>query len=72
MSFTADWLGQREHYDAHSRNRDLVHRLDMATCRDNALSVLDLGAGTGSMMRYLAPHLRPVVSGCGNEAASSN
>lgn len=59
MSFTADWLMMREHYDAQSRNRDVVERLDLSTTFRPTLSILDLGAGTGSMMRYLAPHLRP-------------
>ena len=59
MSFSADWLALREHYDAQSRNRDLIERLDLATTFRPYLSVLDLGAGTGSMMRHLAPHLRP-------------
>jgi len=58
-SFSAEWLTLREHYDAHSRNRDLVERLDLTTTFRPSLSILDLGAGTGSMMRYLAPHLRP-------------
>lgn len=58
-SFSTEWLTLREHYDAHSRNRDLVERLDLSTTFRPALSILDLGAGTGSMMRYLAPHLRP-------------
>ncbi|MEM7443443.1 MAG: class I SAM-dependent methyltransferase [Pseudomonadota bacterium] len=59
MSFSVDWLTLREHYDAQSRNRDLIERLDLATTFRPYLSVLDLGAGTGSMMRHLAPHLRP-------------
>lgn len=59
MSFTADWLALREPYDAQSRSRALVDRLASATALRPALTILDLGSGTGSMMRHLAPHLRP-------------
>ena len=55
--FTADWLALREPADRRARNRELVRDLT-AWRRDlRELAVVDLGAGTGAALRYLAPRL---------------
>jgi SAM-dependent methyltransferase len=53
--FTADWLRLREPADAAARAADLAR----VFARDDArpLRVIDLGAGTGANLRYLAPRL---------------
>ncbi|MDN3554268.1 class I SAM-dependent methyltransferase [Halomonas almeriensis] len=56
--FAADWLALREPVDARSR----VDHLNQALCawladRRRPVTVLDLGAGSGSNLRYLAPRL---------------
>lgn len=53
----ADWLRLREPADAAARDRELVHRLRPALPRSGALVIHDLGSGTGSMARWLAPQL---------------
>ncbi|WP_458097012.1 class I SAM-dependent methyltransferase [Roseomonas sp. WA12] len=54
-SFDADWLELREPADARARNIDLALRLAAALPARPRL--LDLGAGTGSLFRWLAPVL---------------
>lgn len=59
----AEWLALRERADARARSTDLVARLRRtlrpvpAAGRVGSLVVHDLGGGTGSMMRWLAPLL---------------
>jgi hypothetical protein len=56
--FSADWLELREPFDAAARSRALVVELCAHLRRGTAdapLAVLDLGAGAGSNLRYLAP-----------------
>ncbi len=56
--FSADWLGLREPFDAAARSASLVAELRGRIARGtNAapLDVVDLGAGAGSNLRYLAP-----------------
>jgi hypothetical protein len=56
--FSADWLRLREPYDLRARDARLIARLAAwATGRRRRLRVLDLGAGTGSNLRCLAPAL---------------
>jgi hypothetical protein len=50
--FSADWLADREAVDCRSRNVELV-----ATLPRRFESIVDLGAGTGSNLRWLAPQL---------------
>ncbi|WP_436520134.1 class I SAM-dependent methyltransferase [Actinoplanes sp. HUAS TT8] len=50
--FSADWLGLREPADADARSLDLVGRLPTPT-----KVIRDLGCGTGSLGRWLAPRL---------------
>jgi trans-aconitate methyltransferase len=49
----ADWLALREPADASARATDLVERLTLRT----PAVIHDLGSGTGSMARWLAPRL---------------
>ena len=52
-TFDADWLELREPHDAAARSLDLAHRLaERLPARPR---LLDLGAGTGSLFRWLAP-----------------
>ncbi len=53
MLIFADWLALREPADAAARGGDLVGRLDLGA----PLVIHDLGSGTGSMPRWLAPRL---------------
>jgi SAM-dependent methyltransferase len=60
MAFSADWLTLREPADHAARSKALTRRLveQLATSGAGAdVSVLDLGSGTGSNLRYLEPHL---------------
>ncbi len=51
--FDPDWLALREGFDARARSLALVHRLlGILPARPR---LLDLGAGTGSLFRFLAP-----------------
>jgi hypothetical protein len=58
--FSAEWLALREPFDAAARAAGLVtglaSHLAPAT-RDAPLEIVDLGAGAGSNLRYLAPRL---------------
>jgi hypothetical protein len=53
---TADWLRLREPADAAARSTDLVD-LVRRHVGDQRLVIHDLGSGTGSMARWLAPQL---------------
>lgn len=48
--FSSDWLALREAADSRARSRELV-----ASLPEQASVVFDLGAGTGSNLRWLAP-----------------
>ena len=54
-AFSADWLALREPYDHAARSPDLVALA--AGHRPGSLSILDLGAGAGSNLRFVAPRL---------------
>ncbi len=56
-SFTHDWLAMREPLDHRSRAADLVTHLAEWWAPRPSHRVLDLGSGTGSNLRYLAPRL---------------
>ena len=58
-TFDADWLALREPIDHRSRAVRLVEPLVAAWTRGRWSRVLDLGSGTGSNLRYLAPRLPP-------------
>jgi hypothetical protein len=53
--FSAEWLALREPYDAAARSAALVTELRRHLPRGAPLDVVDLGAGAGSNLRYLAP-----------------
>jgi trans-aconitate methyltransferase len=53
---TPEWLSLREPADHAARSRDLVHDAKV-NAEDNDLVIHDLGSGTGSMSRWLAPQL---------------
>jgi hypothetical protein len=58
--FSADWLALREPFDAAARSAAIVAKLraHLAQAANVApLAVVDLGAGAGSNLRYLAPLL---------------
>jgi hypothetical protein len=58
--FSADWLALREPYDAAARPAALVAMLRAHVVAGTAatpLEIVDLGAGAGSNLRYLAPLL---------------
>jgi SAM-dependent methyltransferase len=50
--FTASWLAQREAADAKARAATPLP--DVSAMRESVLRVIDLGAGTGNNLRYLA------------------
>lgn len=55
--FAADWLALREPADHTARSAPLTRALARALPRGTPFHVLDLAAGTGSNMRYVAPRL---------------
>jgi SAM-dependent methyltransferase len=55
--FTELWLSQREPYDHAARSQDLLVALRRWRQGREALSIADLGSGTGSNLRALAPVL---------------
>lgn len=57
--FRADWLALREPADHRARNRELLGGLEAAFASREAVTVIDLGCGTGSNLRATAPHLPP-------------
>ena len=56
-AFTADWLSLRESLDHQARSTELVGALAGQLRPDGP--IIDLGAGHGSNLRYLAPRLGP-------------
>jgi hypothetical protein len=54
---TPEWLSLREPADHAARSRDLVREVLSPRTGDDGLVVHDLGSGTGSMTRWLAPQL---------------
>jgi hypothetical protein len=56
-AFSADWLALREPADHASRSSKLARAIGEVAARGTEMRVLDLAAGTGSNMRYLAGHL---------------
>jgi hypothetical protein len=60
--FSAQWLGLREPVDHRSRNQDLQVQVlnylaQVKTFYPGSVHLTDLGSGTGSNLRALAPHL---------------
>jgi predicted RNA methylase len=57
MSFSASWLDLREKADHAARSPAITHRLAAYFAGSVAVTVVDLGSGTGSNLRATAPHL---------------
>jgi len=57
IGFSADWLALREPADARARNLEIAQALTGWAGSRSRLGILDLGAGTGANLRYLAPRL---------------
>lgn len=57
--FTAEWLALREPADAAARSERLLQAVAARFAPETNLTVLDIGAGTGSNARYLAARLHP-------------
>lgn len=55
--FSADWLALREPADAAARSPQVTRAVAQRVAAHATLCVLDLGGGTGSNLRFLAPHL---------------
>jgi SAM-dependent methyltransferase len=55
--FSADWLQLREPYDRQARNAVIIDQLVSAVSGLRPISIVDLGCGTGSTFRALAPRL---------------
>ncbi|MEE2693902.1 MAG: class I SAM-dependent methyltransferase [Pseudomonadota bacterium] len=55
--FSSSWLDIREGADARARNVDLVTALSTYVDELEEIHLMDLGAGTGGLFRYLAPRL---------------
>lgn len=55
--FAADWLALREPADRQARHAGLCRQIRGLLDRRPRLRVVDLGAGTGANLRYLAPRL---------------
>ena len=55
--FSAEWLALRERYDLHARDSSVLKAV-IDACKDKPkLHIIDLGCGTGSTLRALAPRL---------------
>ena len=57
--FSTDWLALREPADAAARSERLLQAVAARFAPETNLTVLDIGAGTGSNARYLAERLHP-------------
>ena len=60
--FSPDWLALREPVDHRSRNPQLVRALQARFEGRSTVTVVDLGCGTGSNLRAVAPLLGPKQS----------
>ncbi|MCB2055016.1 MAG: hypothetical protein KDE35_12350 [Geminicoccaceae bacterium] len=56
-TFDSDWLTLREAYDHAARNTKVLERVGLWAQAYDRLQVVDLGAGTGSTLRAVAPVL---------------
>lgn len=56
-AFSSEWLKLREAADVKARNREVSNALSARFAQRNAVTVVDLGSGTGSNLRATAPLL---------------
>jgi SAM-dependent methyltransferase len=54
-SFAADWLARREPYDRRARNPRVLDAVVASLQHTSVLEIVDLGCGTGAMLRELVP-----------------
>jgi SAM-dependent methyltransferase len=54
-SFAVDWLTRREPYDRRARNPKVLKAVVASLQHTSVLGIVDLGCGTGAMLRDLAP-----------------
>jgi hypothetical protein len=57
--FSADWLASREPHDRRARNPRVLDAVAAQVAGCGSIGVVDLGCGTGSTLRALAPLLAP-------------
>src|SRR5436190_1876555 len=57
--FSPDWLALREPADHRARNAGLAAQVTAFLAGRDPVRIVDLGCGTGSNLRALAPHLGP-------------
>ncbi len=57
MSFTAQWLALRERYDRRARSESVLDAVEAAFRDQPAISVVDLGCGTGATLRAICSRL---------------
>lgn len=55
--FSESWLSLREPADHAARDRELTDQVAMWSAKRSSLHIVELGAGTGSNLRYLIPLL---------------
>jgi SAM-dependent methyltransferase len=60
--FPAEWLALREPYDRAARNSAVLDAVAGAFADRPSIAVVDLGCGTGSMLRAIAPRLPAIQS----------
>ncbi|MEO0592131.1 MAG: hypothetical protein AAFZ38_01010 [Myxococcota bacterium] len=61
MSFSLHWLDLREPADRRARSPELLAKVVDEIGRGSVDRIADLGAGTGSMFRFLAPFISPEI-----------
>lgn len=58
MSFSAEWLTQREPFDQRARNAKVLDAVAVAMSDRSQITIVDLACGTGSTLRAVAPRIK--------------